>query len=147
MDAKGKKIDGAPEGPTTVFVPILPAPKGSTRSFISRKTGRVVTQGACRRTKEVEAAIRYAAQRAWTGAPTDDAVALTVTFSTRRPKAAKNRPYPIVKPDIDKLLRTVLDALTGVVYHDDAQVTSVAASKTYTEEVGIRIEAEVVLKK
>jgi Holliday junction resolvase RusA-like endonuclease len=34
-------------------------------------------------------------------------------------------------PDIDKLARAVLDALTGIVYEDDAQVASLVATKIY----------------
>jgi Holliday junction resolvase RusA-like endonuclease len=32
---------------------------------------------------------------------------------------------------VDKLCRAVLDALTGILYHDDAQVVSLNASKRY----------------
>lgn len=130
---------GAKPRDAAVFVPIAPAPKGSTRSFVSPRTGRVVTQGACKRTKEVEAAIRYAVQQEWKAGTVSGPVALTVVFSFRQPKSAKKRHHPTVKPDIDKLLRTVLDALTGVVYYDDAQVISVAAQKTYSDEIGIWI--------
>lgn len=35
------------------------------------------------------------------------------------------------KPDADKLLRSLLDALTGVVWQDDSQVTSIIAGKAY----------------
>jgi len=35
------------------------------------------------------------------------------------------------KPDIDKLIRNVLDSLTGVVFHDDAQVVRVVAEKRF----------------
>lgn len=35
------------------------------------------------------------------------------------------------KPDIDKLLRAVLDALTGVVFTDDSQVASIRCHKRY----------------
>ena len=34
-------------------------------------------------------------------------------------------------PDLDKLIRSVLDALTGVLYNDDKQVVSVHAGKEY----------------
>lgn len=39
--------------------------------------------------------------------------------------------YPAVKPDIDKLSRAVLDALTRVLWRDDAQVVQKFASKVY----------------
>lgn len=38
---------------------------------------------------------------------------------------------PIKYPDVDKLLRAVLDALTGIVYKDDAMVTLAIAEKHY----------------
>ena len=40
---------------------------------------------------------------------------------------------PAVKPDIDKLARSVLDALTGIVFHDDSQVVTLTAHKVYAE--------------
>jgi crossover junction endodeoxyribonuclease RusA len=36
-------------------------------------------------------------------------------------------------PDLDKLLRAVMDALTGVVYRDDAQVVRTILSKSYAD--------------
>lgn len=41
--------------------------------------------------------------------------------------------YCRTRPDVDKLLRAVGDALTGVVFRDDAQVVIVAAEKHYGE--------------
>lgn len=38
---------------------------------------------------------------------------------------------PSGKPDIDKLTRAVLDAMTGVAFHDDSQVCFIMASKNY----------------
>jgi Holliday junction resolvase RusA-like endonuclease len=35
------------------------------------------------------------------------------------------------KPDIDKLARGVLDALSGVLFHDDAQVIDLRVGKRY----------------
>lgn len=37
------------------------------------------------------------------------------------------------KPDLDKLIRAVCDALTGYAYIDDSQVTQVQASKRWAE--------------
>ena len=38
----------------------------------------------------------------------------------------------IQSPDLDKLVRSVLDALTGYAYIDDRQVGSLVASKEWT---------------
>lgn len=52
-------------------------------------------------------------------------VALGLHFFIEKPASiAKKRQYPAVKPDLSKLLRCVEDSLTGVVYHDDAQIVS-----------------------
>ena len=65
----------------------------------------------------------------------DTAVAVQITFWFKRPKTvSKNRAYPNVKPDIDKLSRAVLDALTGVVYSDDGRVVDLMARKAYAHE-------------
>jgi crossover junction endodeoxyribonuclease RusA len=39
--------------------------------------------------------------------------------------------YRWTKPDLDKLLRAIGDALTGIVYRDDARITIVRAEKHY----------------
>lgn len=58
-------------------------------------------------------------------------VRITVEFHLARPKSAKKRAYPTVKPDADKLVRGVLDGLTGVCFEDDAQVVRIEATKVY----------------
>ena len=52
------------------------------------------------------------------------------------------------KGDLDKHLRSILDALTGVLYHDDSQVTSAVASKVYGGEshVVVRVTRERTLQ-
>jgi len=68
-------------------------------------------------------------------------------FALRRIQAIrKSSPPHTRKPDLDKLLRAVGDALTRVVYLDDAQIISYGESrKRYaaigeTPGVSIRIE-------
>jgi Holliday junction resolvase RusA-like endonuclease len=39
--------------------------------------------------------------------------------------------WPAVKPDLDNYIKTVLDALNGVAWKDDAQVIDISASKRY----------------
>jgi crossover junction endodeoxyribonuclease RusA len=47
---------------------------------------------------------------------------------------------PDVVPDIDKLIRAVLDSLTGVCYLDDKQVVSVHARKEYGDVTTIGVD-------
>ena len=42
--------------------------------------------------------------------------------------------HPTKKPDIDKLVRAILDGMTGIVFVDDAQVWSLTAVKHYIGE-------------
>jgi Holliday junction resolvase RusA-like endonuclease len=68
----------------------------------------------------------------------DAAMRVRVQFWFNRPKSvtAKTRPHPVVKPDLDKLVRAVLDGLTGIVWRDDAQVIVLEARKLYLETPG-----------
>jgi len=55
---------------------------------------------------------------------------------------------PATKPDLDKLARALLDALTGVAFHDDSQVVSLTTSKLYADEEkhpGARVEVRQVV--
>ena len=70
------------------------------------------------------------------------AVFMTVHYYFLRPQSApKSRTYPTVKPDGDKLDRAILDALTGVIYVDDAQVVYRTSAKHY----GVTARAEIFL--
>ena len=62
------------------------------------------------------------------------AVGVRIWFLFERPKSAPatERPFMTVKPDIDKVLRAALDALTGLAYEDDAQVVEVQTIKRYS---------------
>lgn len=41
--------------------------------------------------------------------------------------------FPAVKPDIDKLVRACLDALTGMAFRDDSQVCALSARKLFAD--------------
>jgi len=57
---------------------------------------------------------------------------LEVEFYLPRPKARKNDDYVAVKPDIDNLLKSTMDALSNAgVWHDDAQVAAIVSTKRY----------------
>lgn len=54
------------------------------------------------------------------------------------------RLFPLRKPDIDNIVKAVADALNGVAYKDDAQVTEIVASKSYSHEEGLKITVSTV---
>lgn len=84
-------------------------------------------------------------------------VSLSIQFGMPRPKShmelrggryvPKMQHYydrPAVAPDIDKLVRAIMDALTDVCYHDDSQVVEVRASKVYGLSTYIEVHDEVI---
>ena len=46
---------------------------------------------------------------------------------------------PQRKPDLDNVLKALLDAMNGVVYGDDVQVAKVVASRHYAEAWGLKV--------
>lgn len=71
--------------------------------------------------------------------PFDCAVEVSLMFFLERPKTVV-RKFPSVKPDVDKLARSCLDALTGVAYEDDSQVVTLDVTKRYaTDFTGVII--------
>lgn len=47
---------------------------------------------------------------------------------------------PAVRPDLDKLCRSLLDGMTGIIFKDDCQVVSLHAEKRYTTVTKIGAE-------
>lgn len=62
--------------------------------------------------------------------PYTGAVEVRMEFELEKPKSV-NRTYPAKYPDLDKLIRAVLDGITGVGVVDDGQVVNIRASKRY----------------
>ncbi len=62
-------------------------------------------------------------------------VQMDLHFVMPRPASTPKRSTPpaIRMPDLDKCIRAVGDALTGVAFMDDAQVTQITASKRIAE--------------
>jgi len=73
--------------------------------------------------------------------PEEGAMKVTLLFIMPRPKTIK-RPSPSVAPDLDKLTRAALDALTAVAYKDDGQVTEIHAMKIYGGMPGLEVRVE-----
>jgi Holliday junction resolvase RusA-like endonuclease len=116
-----------------------PAPKGSARAMNIGGRARLIasSSGANQRNQRRWAkAIATAAQGA---AVIAGPVCVSVTFRLARPKGHYGKRgllnsaplHPTVKPDIDKLVRCTLDALTGLAFEDDSRIVSLYVGKTY----------------
>lgn len=133
-----------------------PEPAGSKTAF-KRKDGSVGVRDANKNSKPWQAVVADAALEAMV----DDAgalrdmmagpVGLAVVFFQTRPKGhfgtgrnagvlkSSAPEFPTKAPDATKLLRGLEDALTGVVWVDDAQVVDQAVSKRYADRPGARV--------
>lgn len=47
--------------------------------------------------------------------------------------------FPTKKPDVDNVIKIVLDSLNGVAFHDDAQVVKCGVTKNYSETPRIEV--------
>lgn len=123
---------------------------GSKKAFTPKGWSRPILTDSNRNLKTWQTLVAGAASRAIAERPDfaimSGAVRLTIAFYLPRPKSlAKNVTAHTKKPDCSKLLRSTEDALTGVVYRDDAQIIEIHASKAYTgasapPHVRIRVE-------
>ena len=109
----------------------LPIPQGSSRAWIIN--GKPVITSTAKglatwRRLVADVAQRFAPEEPWVGP-----VGITLHFGIPKPKSApkKRRVWPDKRPDLDKLTRAVLDALTYVVFADDSQVVEIEATKDY----------------
>lgn len=109
-----------------------PIPQGSMKVI----NGHIIhTQGSA--LAAWRSAIALAARQA--GAlPAEGALELDMTFTLQKPRTV-TRSHPTVPPDLDKLVRAVLDGLTAIAYRDDSQVTAFTARKVYGERIGLDI--------
>lgn len=135
------------KGSTVGFVPrrgdgsYVHRPDGSPLVVVRDDTGR---RGECHADGIAKAALK-ARMASGLGVVRGEAVLVTLRFFTVRPKGhygsgrneglLKDRApaRPAKRPDVDKFVRHVLDAMTGVIYADDGQVVEVLASKEYAE--------------
>lgn len=116
-----------------------PQPKGSVSAFYDKGRHRMQRFDSNRKGKPWAKLVRQAFIDAtgWEeGSPPayerDVAVQVHIRFFLLRPKKPKYPDEPLGKPDVDKLIRGVLDAIKGAAYVDDAQVVSVLAGKQWT---------------
>lgn len=144
----------------TFYVPGQPAPKGSPRIVTRARGGaplpfpRVLSDSP--RTDAWAACVAAFARQAMQGRRpwVDTVLRVAILFGLERPashygagrNASRVRPgapvAPAVKPDIDKLTRTTLDAMQGPVFDEDSRIVRLVVTKTYA---GLGCEAGAVI--
>ena len=132
----------------------IPAPKGSGRAMLIAGRARYIASSSGANAKK-QTAWHRAVQAAAAGcALIAGPVRVSIAFRMPRPKdhrtkrgelREKSPPFPAVSPDLDKLVRCTLDALTGLAFDDDARVVRMVVVKQYAtpgrEGASITVEA------
>lgn len=139
----------------SVFVPGHPRTAGSKRVVTNRRTGKpLLLDSSGPRGEKWRKAVEAHARKAWGARDLirDQPVRLGLTFVLPRPKAhyradetlKTTAPSRVCKkPDVGKMARLVEDALTGIVYQDDALIAVEVLQKVYGERPGVHINVEV----
>lgn len=109
----------------------LPITEGSTRTWMVK--GKAITAHGPKGLGAWRRAVADVAQRHAPPEPWEGPVGVRLLFTLPRPKSApkRKRTWPAKRPDLDKLVRAVLDALTYVIFADDGQVVHIDAGKDY----------------
>ena len=132
-------------------VPGIPRPQGSKRGFA--RGGKVVLLEMSKGLADWRSIVAYTAREKWmTRALMEGPLEVGIVFIFPRPKShyiagnparglRPNAPlYHSGTPDLSKLLRSTEDALTGVVWKDDALVARYyPAEKRYGDSPGANI--------
>jgi Holliday junction resolvase RusA-like endonuclease len=142
--------------PLIFFVPGIAKPAGSKRGIALKKggvfSGRVAVIDDCVKSRDWKSDVTHTALHHYKGLPWTGPLHLTLRFFVTRPRhhygTGKNATvvkvsapaHPFVKPDTTKLVRGVEDALTGVLWNDDAQVVSQLCTKRYGDRPGVIVE-------
>jgi Holliday junction resolvase RusA-like endonuclease len=123
-----------------------PQQRGSKRPVRNKKTGATIMLDDNAKSKPWMAAVASAASEAMNGRPLlDGPLEISVVFLFKRPKShfyqrksgqvrRDDAPrWHASTPDLDKAMRAIGDAMTGVVYRDDAQISAATLVKQYTD--------------
>lgn len=109
-----------------------PEPQGSTRAFMPKGARFPVVTSDNPSLKQWRHLVAYTAQQHAAGGPLHGGVHVELDFTLQRPKSlSKSVRQHLKKPDIDKLARAILDALTGILFPDDSEVVRLTTMKRY----------------
>lgn len=145
----------------TFFVNGVPMPKGSMNSFISPRTKKIVTLHGTKESRprfatwntDIKAAALTALRPCGWSLVIDKPVEVFAAFYLPRPKSHYRKngelntnavKWHAKKPDVDKLVRTVLDAIVGIAFYDDSQCARIVAQKTYSDQPGLGVTVRIL---
>lgn len=130
----------------------IPKTEGSIRAVVHKATGRAIAfhdEDRELRVWRQDIAAEAIWARGILGQFDEGPLSLVVQFRLPIPKSRPSElrtdkqrlewTWPAKRPDADKLLRAVMDALKGVLYHDDGQIVRLEVMKLYHPQPGATI--------
>jgi len=132
-------------------IPIQAVPKARPRTF--KTSGGISHTYTPKKTKDFEDFVRTWLQLKYKGNPIEGPINLKIKFSLKVPKSYTKKKRleclsggsnHFIKPDLDNLEKSVMDAAEGILYHNDSQICSKISSKRWSEEPLILLEIEPV---
>lgn len=109
------------------------------------RAGRVYTDPVTKAYEnKIAAAYRAAGGQSYGSAPVEMYVMARFPVPKSTSKAHKlkmllGKLFPLKTPDIDNIVKVVMDGLNGVAYDDDKQVVRLVSEKKYSEHEGLFI--------
>nr|DAK92719.1 MAG TPA: Endodeoxyribonuclease RusA [Caudoviricetes sp.] len=124
-----------PKAPVSFLIPGKPQGKARPRFA----AGHAYTDERTKQYEDITALLyRRAAEGQAFPKGTPVSVEITLCFAPPKSKPKKTRDamlageiLPLVKPDADNAAKIILDALNGIAYEDDTQVTVLTVTKAY----------------
>lgn len=132
-----------------VIFEVLGQPCGKGRPKFSRR-GNFVKAYTPEKTANYETLVRFTYQQAG-GTLFEVPVKMTIHAFYKIPKSASKKKseqmqngsiLPVVKPDIDNVIKAIADALNGIAYNDDTQIVRMVAEKHYSDVPRVVVEIE-----
>jgi Holliday junction resolvase RusA-like endonuclease len=121
-----------------------PIPQGSKSAYV--RGGRAVIADDNKHLKRWRKDVTAAAAHVRPAEPIDGDLVVAIEFRLVQPKSVR-RERPNVRPDVDKLIRSVFDGITDSgLWSDDARVVTVWASKVYAPKAGAYVRVGRYLK-
>lgn len=115
-----------------------PTPKGRPRVAMR---GRFPTVYTPKETREAEDSFMQQAIKQKPETPLEGALSIRIKFYKIKPKSmSKKVIHWTTKPDLDNLVKLVIDALNKVFFQDDAQIIEISASKEYDQTPRTEVE-------
>lgn len=103
------------------------------------------------RSREYKSFVQWSTFQLWPEKPLDGPLSVRIVeyraipaswSKKRRAEALAGVIRPTGRPDMDNVIKAILDSLNGRMWHDDSQVVSLHAEKRYAETPRAEVEIE-----